>query len=632
MNITRLDAIPNYQWQKTASFPDWKGYVDDTLAMNSMLSFHTWHGQGTIYLRVNERVERFILFINGRRVDTRGAAPGAYAVDIASVALNGTNTLQVSNILPADLNDAVEVFVPYPVVLDGSPEEEGINPATLDLISDLIESDAACGFPSAQLAVVRNGRLVYRNAWGRACAYTPEGRFIENAQSVTNDTLYDLASVTKMFSANYALQKLATEGRVNLDARVVDLLGECFVSETIAISYEGSEPVDMDTMRAWKASLTVRDLLCHQGGFPADPQYPNLYFDAAKRKYDASARNALYSGCDGTEATREATFHAICKTPLMYRPGTKTVYSDVDYMLLGLIVEKIAGQRLDDYLMETFFEPMGLKRITYTPLRHGFAPEDCAATELNGNTRDGFLTWPGVRTGTVRGEVHDEKAHYAMGGVSGHAGLFACATDLAKLACAMLTGGYGPHRFFSRNVMDAFTAPKSVDAGNWGLGWYREGDDQRAWYFGTQATSGVIGHQGWTGTLAMIDPARQLVVIYLTNKINAPVVDGRVNPNHFAGSCYTASTLGFVAQLISLGLDGSPDPAAQLPLLLADMAAESFKLLPEAFDPDHPAARNVRSKLDLLRRRAEASGDQELNALSEELEARWTSLCAQAKA
>ena len=74
------------------------------------------------------------------------------------------------------------------------------------------------------------------------------------------------------------------------------------------------------------------------------------------------------------------------------------------------------------------------------------------------------------------------------------------------------------------------------------------------------------------------------------------------------------------------------DPAAQLPLLLADMAAESFKLLPEAFDPGHPAARNVRSKLDLLRRRAEASGDQELNALSEELEARWTSLCAQAKA
>ena len=628
MTITRINAIPDYQWQKTAAFPDWKGYVDDTLAMNSMLSFHTWHGQGSIYLRVNERVERFILFVNGLRVDTRGVRPGAYVVDISDAALNGTNTLQVSNILPADLKGAVEVFVPYPVVLDGSPEAEGIRPATLDLIGDLIETDAEYGFPSAQLAIVRNGRLVCRSAWGRACAYTPDGRFDEAAPRVTNDTLYDLASVTKMFSANYALQKLATEGRLNPDARVVDLLGECFVSETIAIDFEGCEPVDMDTMRAWKASLTVRDLLCHQGGFPADPQYPNLFFDAAGRKYDPSARNALYSGCDGTDATREATFHAICKTPLMYRPSTKTVYSDVDYMLLGLIAEKITGQRLDEYLKETFFGPMGLERVTYTPLRHGFAPEDCAATELNGNSRDGFLAWPGVRTHTVRGEVHDEKAHYAMGGVSGHAGLFACATDLAKLACAMLTGGYGPHRFFSRNVMDAFTAPKSFDAGNWGLGWYREGDDQRAWYFGTQASSGVIGHQGWTGTLAMIDPARQLIVIYLTNKINSPVVDGRVNPNHFAGSCYTASTLGFVAQLISLGLDGAPDPSAQLPILLADMAAESFKLLPETFDPAHPAARNVRSKLDLLRRRAKACGDEEAIALSEALEKRWDALCA----
>ena len=628
MNITPISGIPAYQWQKTAVFPDWKGYVDDTLAMNSMVSFITWHGQGTIYLRVGEGVERFFLFVNGLRVDTGDVKPGAYAVDMASAALNGTNTLQISNILPASLNGAVEVFIPYPVVLEGAPEAEGIHPATLALIDELIETDAAYGFPSAQLAIVRNGRLVYRKAWGRACAYTPEGRFIEDAPRVTNDTLYDLASVTKMFSANYALQKLATEGRVSLDARVVDLLGKGFVSETISIPYEGSDEVDMDTMRAWKASLTVRDLLCHQGGFPADPQYPNLCFDAARRRYDPDARNALYSGCDGTDATREATFHAICKTPLMYRPGTKTIYSDVDYMLLGLIVEKIVGKRLDEYLKETFFEPMGLRRVTYTPLKHGFAPEDCAATELNGNTRDGFLNWPGVRTQTVRGEVHDEKSHYAMGGVSGHAGLFACATDLAKLATAMLTGGYGPNRFFSRTVMDAFTSPKSLEAGGWGLGWYREGDDQRAWYFGTQAGSGVIGHQGWTGTLAMIDPARQLVVIYLTNKINSPVVDGRVNPNHFAGSCFTASTLGFVAQLISLGLDGAPDPAAQLPILLADMAQESFKLLPEAFDPNHPNARNVRAKLDLLKRWAEKRGDAEALALSEELEARWRQLCA----
>ena len=178
MNITPISDIPAYQWQKTAVFPDWKGYVDDTLAMNSMVSFITWHGQGTIYLRVGEGVERFFLFVNGLRVDTGDVKPGTYAMDIASAALNGTNTLQISNILPAALKGAVEVFIPYPVVLEGAPEAEGIHPATLSLIDELIETDAAYGFPSAQLAIVRNGRLVYRKAWGRACAYTPEGRFI----------------------------------------------------------------------------------------------------------------------------------------------------------------------------------------------------------------------------------------------------------------------------------------------------------------------------------------------------------------------------------------------------------------------------------------------------------------------
>ena len=110
---------------------------------------------------------------------------------------------------------------------------------------------------------------------------------------------------------------------------------------------------------------------------------------------------------------------------------------------------------------------------------NGFAANDCAATELNGNTRDGAISFTGVRTATIQGQVHDEKCYYAMGGISGHAGLFSNATELAKLASVMLTGGYGENRYFSRNVMDAFTAPKKEDAANWGLGWWREGDNQR---------------------------------------------------------------------------------------------------------------------------------------------------------
>ena len=198
---------------------------------------------------------------------------------------------------------------------------------------------------------------------------------------------------------------------------------------------------------------------------------------------------------------------------------------------------------------------------------------------------------------------NDEKAWYSMAGVSGHAGLFSNAGDLAKLAYVMMSGGYGGHRFFSRNVMDQFMAPKEEDAANWGLGWWRQGDNQRVWYFGTQADSGTIGHQGWTGTLVMIDPERELVVVYLTNKINTPVTDKEKDANKFNGSWYTAGTLGFVPQILSIGMDqGNKDISGQLCDLAADMAAESEKLVPD--DPglpgDHPALRNAESKKQLL--------------------------------
>ena len=105
-----------------------------------------------------------------------------------------------------------------------TPEEGGIRPETLALISDLITSDIDHGFPSAQLAVIRNGRLVYENAWGRTCSYAPDGSRTMSGAPVTADTLYDLASVTKMFSTIYAAQKLVDEGLLDLDTPVVNIL------------------------------------------------------------------------------------------------------------------------------------------------------------------------------------------------------------------------------------------------------------------------------------------------------------------------------------------------------------------------------------------------------------------------
>ena len=195
------------------------------------------------------------------------------------------------------------------------------------------------GFPSAQMAIVKNGKLVYQNAWGKVNSYNPDGTPKTDSPAVTNDTLYDLASNTKMYTANYALQYLVTQGKANLDSRLVDLLGSAFVEDTIDITYNGYENPGLKVNKQWKAELTLRDILRHQAGFPADPQYHNDSFDQCAQKTVPGATNVLFSGWDGSAATRAATLKSIFKTPLMYKPGTKTVYSDVDYMLLAFAIE-----------------------------------------------------------------------------------------------------------------------------------------------------------------------------------------------------------------------------------------------------------------------------------------------------
>ena len=598
----RLDAVPQAGWQKTAAFPDWIGYTEDALAMNSMISFQAWHGQGTVCLSVPGDVERYSLYVNGVKYDTEGLTDGVWQLDISGNTVDGVNTLQISNIFPIGLERALTVYIPYPTVLDGEGGYEGFRPEALGLIGDIIESDIRHGFTSTQLAVVRNGRLVFSGAWGSVNAYQPDGLPKTDSAPVTTDTMYDLASVTKMFSVNYAIQKLVTDGVLDLDRRIVDILGDGFSSDTLDFAYADTQsPPDHETQMAWKRALTVRDILRHQAGFPAGPHYNDPDYDLSIEDVGAPGSNLCYA------VTREDTLEAIFKTPLIYELGTKTVYSDVDYMLLTFVVEALTGQRLDTYMAETFYEPIGLTRTTFLPLEHGFESDDCAATELNGNTRDGHVSVEGIRTQTIQGEVHDERAWNCMEGVSGHAGLFSNAEDLAKLASVMLTGGYGEHRFFSRNVIDLFTAPKADTYGQWGLGWWREGDDQRAWYFGTQAASDTFGHQGWTGTLVIIDPSRNLVVAYLTNKINSPITDAS-NLNGFDGNCYTASTLGFVPQILSIGMDSDSDPSAQLLDLTADMAMESLRLIPDGADARHPYVRNAESKIAVLRKYAADNG------------------------
>ena len=146
-----------------------------------------------------------------------------------------------------------------------------------------------------------------------------------------------------------------------------------------------------------------------------------------------------------------------------------------------------------------------------------------------------------------------------MRGVSGHAGLFSNATDLAILASVMLTGGYGDKTFFTRNVIDTFTSPQSVPLADYGLGWWRSGDHQTPRHFGTSSSSNAFGHQGFSGTLVFVEPEQNLVIVYLTNKINTPMLKGKELMNQYEGNFYQSSIMGFVPQIILMGLSGNMD-------------------------------------------------------------------------
>ena len=269
----------------------------------------------------------------------------------------------------------------------------------------------------------------------------------------------------------------------------------------------------------------------------------------------------------------------ILKTPLEYEPGSKTKYSDVDYMLLGLIVEKVSGKNLDTYMKEEFYRPLGLDRITFNPLQFGFKANEIAASELNGNSRDGAVTFSNNRVGTIQGTVHDEKAYYSMNGVSGHAGLFANALQLAKLAQVMLNeGGYGQNQFWNKTTQDLFVKPKDSNA-TYGLGWRREGDGLYSWAFSPMADPSTVGHTGWTGTLTVIDPKEQMVIVLLTNKKNSPLLDNKKNPNNFFGDRFLINRYGMATSLVYRALQ--PATMAQTKELLKELTEGKQRLIKE---------------------------------------------------
>ena len=318
--ITKLDNIMDGAWQGVVTFPDWKGYVDDTLAMNSMYSFDGYKDQGKIYLTIDDKVESFEMFFNNKEINTKEMISGTYEIDVSTITKNGTNTIQVCNIIPNDLKDAITVYIPYPVVIDGTLEEVGLSHKPFDLISEIIDSDINNGFSSSQLAVIKDGKLVYQNSWGLLNSYNQDGSRIEDGTKVSNDTMYDLASVTKMYSVAYAIQYLIDNDKLKLDDKIVDIIGKDFVDNTVEIKYASFKNYPgFSKIKEWKSNITILDVLKHQAGFPDSGHYHNQKYDAINQTLVNNVDNILYV----ENATKEETLkEGICKTPLIYEPNT----------------------------------------------------------------------------------------------------------------------------------------------------------------------------------------------------------------------------------------------------------------------------------------------------------------------
>ena len=272
------------------------------------------------------------------------------------------------------------------------------------------------------------------------------------------ETVYDLASLTKVVGTTTALMILYDEGRLELDAPVVKYLP----------AFTGG----------YKDSVTIRHLLTHRSGLPAG------------RDLWRVARNP-----------QEARLMVI-DAPLTCKPGTCYIYSDLGADILGMVVETISGMGLDQFLGERVFSRLGMADTYYRPndsLRARIAPTEVMPP----------------RGYPLQGEVHDENA-YVLGGVAGHAGLFSTAKDLAVFAQMMLNGGtYDSVRIVSDSTVALFTKRA---AGSRALGWDTADGDGGA---GRYLTERAYGHTGYTGTSLWIDPDREMFVILLTNRVHA---------------------------------------------------------------------------------------------------------------
>jgi CubicO group peptidase (beta-lactamase class C family) len=370
-----------------------------------------------------------------------------------------------------------------PVLRLGSATQAGLTPE----YADLIPADAAAGlqagtglnghpvYPGEVVIAGRNGVVAEYAAAGYNLRYADQqGTELPQDQWIptTKDTIYDLASLSKLFTSTVAVQ-LIQQGRLALDDSVVKYLP--------AFDNNG------------KGDITILQLLTHISGLPPDPS-PALW----------------------TYQTMAERVDAVMNTVPQAPAGTEYIYSDLNMITLQFVAQAITGRSLDVLVRDQITSPLGMRDTMYNPpasLKNRVAAEEYQQVPDRG------LVW---------GEVHDENA-WALGGVAGHAGVFSTARDMAVFCQAFLNGGrYGNARILSRDsVIAMFTNYNQAFPGNeHGLGW----ELWQHWEEGALATPYSGGHTGFTGTSVAVDPTTQSFVLLLTNAVHPSRNWGTTNP------------------------------------------------------------------------------------------------------
>ena len=327
----------------------------------------------------------------------------------------------------------------------------GLSPSLEPRVDSLIRAAIAdSAAPAMAVAIGRYDNLIYLHSYGRLT-------YSDTAAKVDAHTRFDLASLTKVIATTTAAMMLEEQGKLDIDHTVASYLPEFNAPD--------------------KKAITVRMLITHRGGLEAFA--PLWHTTHGRAQYLA----------------------AINSRPLAYQPGTKSIYSDWDYVLMGLIVERLSGETLDTFTERHIFAPLGM-------LETGFRPDTVARSHIAPTEIDSAR-------GLVWGTVHDENAD-AIGGVSGHAGLFSTAHDLAIFARMMVNGGsVGSVRLLAPTTIARWTAAQDAGSSR-ALGWDTPAAHSSAGRFFSPRS---YGHTGFTGTSVWTDPERGVWVVLLTNRV-----------------------------------------------------------------------------------------------------------------